>query len=268
MPTAAAPLTPGTFCLTNASGLAIRGTWWARAEATTTWVLQHGAAGSQNDPAIVLLREALLARPGQQVITFDGTCNLGESEGRLQDLRPSTHAADLAAVIAWAQAQPAWRGALAVAGHSLGAASALLYAAANPAAVQQVVAISPVVGGAAWWQTYQQNYPAVLAAWQDDGQLVKTTPDHPRHPQALSWAYVAEVLTYDLIHTTAPQVRCPVTLVVGADDRITPPAVVEALAAALRINLGEKNVTLHRVPGGSHLWTRESERVGLRGVLN
>ena len=259
-------MTAAAFTCTNAAGLKLCGWWWARANATTTWVLQHGAAGRATDPAVEVLKEALLARPGQQVITFDASCNLGDSAGDLHDLRLSTHAADLTAIITWAQRQPQWRGALALGGHSLGAASALLYAAAHPAMVQQVVAISPVVGGPAWWQTYQHNYPAVLAAWQAAGQLVKTTPDHPRHPQALSWGYVAEILTYDLIHTTAPQVRCPVTLVVGDDDRLTPPAVVNALADALH-QQANVPVTLHVVPGGSHLWTRESEQRALGGVL-
>lgn len=84
-----------------------------------TAVLQHGYGSTKESVSINAIQESLL-RHGFQVVNFDTTNSVGESDGRYEDARISLHAEDFEDVVRWAQDQDWYVDNLLVGGGSMG----------------------------------------------------------------------------------------------------------------------------------------------------
>ena len=121
--------------LATADGLSLRARRWVRADARATVILVHGFAASRHDGAVVRQAE-ILHDAGFDVVTYDsrghgdsgGLCTLGDLERH-----------DVAAAVDGDRRadRP-----VVVVGASMGAISALRYAACSEARIDGVVAVS------------------------------------------------------------------------------------------------------------------------------
>ena len=167
-----------------------------------------GANASMMGPVVEPLRAAGLA-----VLLLDARCH-GESDDEPFTSMPR-FAEDIATGLQWLQGQGGIdHRRIALLGHSVGAAAALLHAA-GPAALQADGAIAAVVSLSAFahpqelmrrWLA-ERRLPYPLLGW---GLL--------RHVQRVIGARFDDIAP---LHTL-PRVRCPVLLVHGRDDRTVP----------------------------------------------
>lgn len=193
-------------------------------------VVMHGWGANAED---MLPVAAPLRRAGYGVLLVDAR-NHGRSDRDGHSSMPR-FAEDLAHAFDWLERQPeAMPGRIALLGHSVGAAAALLAAARlrEPAAVVSLAAF--------------RHPEAVMRRFL----ALHRVPYRP-----LGWLvcrYVERVIgePFDAIAPvhTAARVRCPTLVLHGADDSITPQEDAEAIAAALPEGLGRLAI----LPGVGH----------------
>ncbi|MEM8854643.1 MAG: alpha/beta fold hydrolase [Pseudomonadota bacterium] len=179
-------------------------------------VVAHGRNGATDQPQIQDMIGASLRR-GWQVFAPD-MCHSGanESAGGANGFTMAAHTADVAAVMAWLRhhgAAPAE--AIALLGHSMGAYAVVRAAAAAPGEVRGLVAVSPVISGAALIRARRVMGEAAIRALREE--LPHAFTEWPQH---------------DLAHI-APKVGVPTAVIVGADDTLTTPADAQILASWL-----------------------------------
>ena len=109
--------------------------------------LEHGL-GSWKEYPHMLVMEDVFARNGYNVVNFDATNSLNESESSENGITVSGHYEDLVDVIEWAKSQPFYVEPFVVAGQSLGALSVVRYAGEHANSVDLVVACAfPYING-------------------------------------------------------------------------------------------------------------------------
>lgn len=177
-------------------------------------LLLHGRDGAGRSPHMLPIAAAYLAR-GWQVIAPDlPGSRATPGSGPPERFTMSGHLADADAVLVWALdkiARPASR--LGFAGHSVGACSAARLCA-QAATADHLLAVSPVLSGAALLEARRAMGPAALAA------LDREAP-----------AMAAELAAQDAAPALR-RIRAPVAVITGALDGITPPRFAKAFFAA------------------------------------
>ncbi len=212
-------------------------------------IIQHGLASNMEHPAVQTAKKAFLDK-GYLVITFDSRYSLGKSGRNVADVRLSTFKNDLETVINWIKTQKFYDGSVTLAGHSLGGASILQYAAENPALVRDVIAITPVVSGNRWEKSCMDNMPDFCKDWKKNGIYHYQTAIIP-------YAVVEESKTYDALKL-AENIKAKVLLITTSDDNIIAPRDVKDLYRTLG-----SNKALSVVSGGGHNFTTERSRTEL-----
>ncbi len=110
-------------------------------------ILEHGLSARKEYPHMLVMEE-IFAKHGFNVVNFDATNSLNESDIAPSDITFSGHYNDLVDVINWTKTQKFYVEPFALAGQSLGAASCLKYAGTYPNDVNLlVVASCPFVVG-------------------------------------------------------------------------------------------------------------------------
>lgn len=109
--------------------------------------LEHGLSSRKEYPHMKVMEETF-AENGYNVINFDATNSLNESESSSEGLTFSSHYEDLVDVIEWAKTQEFYSEPFALAGQSLGGASCLNYACEHPEKIDLlIVACCPFIDG-------------------------------------------------------------------------------------------------------------------------
>ena len=109
--------------------------------------LEHGLSSRKEYPHMKVMEETF-AENGYNVVNFDATNSLNESESSSEGLTFSSHYEDLVDVIEWAKTQEFYSEPFALAGQSLGGASCLNYACEHPEKVDLlIVACCPFIDG-------------------------------------------------------------------------------------------------------------------------
>ncbi len=126
---------------------------------------------------------------GFAVCSFDFQGH-GDSGGTMRDLTLSRNLADVGRAHAWLRELEVQR--VLIFGSSMGAATALWYAALHPRGVAATVSISPAL-------EIDKSLLARVGAegaerWRRDGDLVL---DHPLGPQELGWGLIEDLRAYD-----------------------------------------------------------------------
>ncbi|ORE93368.1 hypothetical protein ATO13_11861 [Stappia sp. 22II-S9-Z10] len=181
-------------------------------------IVTHGRNGAADAPHMTPIITAALMR-GLGVVAPDLCASAHNlSAGAAADFTMGGHLADLCAVAAWAAgelaAEPA--GPRILVGHSMGAyASLRLAAEGGPFAATGVVAVSPVVSGAALIAAREAEGPHVVAHLREE--LPGAFDEWPQHD----------------ILPLAGGITMPVAVIVGEIDTVTPPRDAARLAAAV-----------------------------------
>ena len=184
--------------------------------ASGTVLLLHGRDGAGRAAHIEVIADAYVAR-GWRVIAPD-LPNSGATPGSGPPERftMSGHRRDSRAVLDWvlsslAGDSPVAR--LAIAGHSVGAFSAAWLASEHPETAH-LLAVSPVVSGNALLAARDAMGPAAIEAVKREVPLM-----------------LAEMPSQDAV-PALQQLTCPVAVVTGAEDGLTPPKAARAYLAA------------------------------------
>jgi pimeloyl-ACP methyl ester carboxylesterase len=193
-------------------------------------ILLHSTSGTLETGVQNVLAEACRAQ-GLTVIRFDARCGLNEDGANFLSFTVSGYRDDVEDVLTWAQAQPWWSGPLTLVGHSAGGLVAGLYAAEHPEDVKELVLLAPTVSGKTYLEAFEHNDPTGLQAWKESRLR---TIRHPLSgdPLSLSYAFVEDLLRYDLMPVAAA-LTMPVTILCGGQDVTSPPAVCAELASAI-----------------------------------
>lgn len=103
--------------------------------------LQHGLSSRKEYPHMLVLEECF-SKFGYNVVNFDATNSINESESSSEGITVSGHCEDLEDVIAWAKTQDFYVEPFALAGQSLGAISVVRFAGKFANMVNFLVPIS------------------------------------------------------------------------------------------------------------------------------
>lgn len=249
------------FSIKNSLGLTLIGEARRNPQNKGVAVVVHGIGAYRSEPLIQTLCDAAFDS-GYTVVSYDATNSFGDSDGHLHDMRFSTYADDLHTVMNWVKAQTWGQKPCTFLGHSLGAAACLHYAARYPQEAAGLVLVSCVVGGPWWLKAHEDAIPDTLKAWQASGSLPKTHPIKKDRSGEVSWAYAEDIQQQDFIKNDAPRVTCPVLLVVGSIDPITPVAAQKDLQKTLK-----SDCELHVVQGCGHTFKSVAQQQELKDVI-
>ena len=201
-------------------------------------VIQHGLASDMEHPAVQTAKKAFLDN-GYTVILFDSRYSLGKSGQDVAKVRLSTFAEDLQTVINWAKMQKFYAEPLALAGHSLGGASVLQYAAAHPEQVGILVPITPVVSGQKWENSCMANMTDFCTDWKNNRFYNYETVVIP-------YQVVEDAKTYDALQL-ADSITADTLLITAAHDTVITPEDVKEL---YNVMPGQKRLAV--VPNSGH----------------
>ena len=198
----------------------------------------HGFASSQSGQKAAFFRRRFLDL-GLTVCSFDFRGH-GDSGGTMRDLTLSRNLTDAGRVHKHLRELGYRR--LVLFGSSMGAASALWYAALHPRGVAATISISPAL-------EIEKSLLARVGAedaerWRREGALVI---DHPLGPQELGWGLIEDLRRYRL-RRLAARYAAPALIFQGKhDDSVDWRTVVDLTAGC-----AYEGIELHLMADGDH----------------
>jgi len=213
-------------------------------------VVAHGLGGDKDEPDIKAIADAF--REHKFItIRYDASNARGESGGYIEDAKTTTYYDDLTDVVRWAQEQPWFKQPLVLAGHSIGATSAALYAEQHPGSVRGLVLISGVVSGTLHLQEAPQKAPA---DWEQTWQQIKSSWEQGRSSGEVNWLpFLIDLLRFNVLKKTS-DLSMPVLIIVGEKDELAPVIHQRILYNSLP---GPKELQI--IPGAGHTLHGEPE---------
>jgi pimeloyl-ACP methyl ester carboxylesterase len=202
-----------TSTITNRHGLEVFVRFNGETSDKPLALVAHGLSDVHDSPTMRATTSALI-EAGYNVLTYDATHSWGRSGGSLAKATLSHAYEDMQDVANWAAGQPWFQEPFVIAGHSLGGAAALSYAADHPERVSRVILIAPVVAGKL---TARQINPVIRFMWRLTGRL----PLPGNYRQHFGYDLLKDGLSYDG-RRLAPGFRVPVITIVGTHDKSTP----------------------------------------------
>lgn len=180
--------------------------------------MQHGLGTSKETP-IIDIAEDVFVKNGYVVISFDSRYANGRSEGRMENARLSTYAEDLDTVAGWAEKTKFYTEPFVLLGHSLGGASAAIYAEKHPERVSRVVLLSPFLGGKYFEEAQSKYNKDAFNRWKKNGYYVLSNGEKE---EKISYSLVREAESYDAVKAAA-NLKSEVFLLAADGDNISPP---------------------------------------------
>ena len=230
---------------------------WQNAANHKLAFLQHGVASDMTHVAIQTAKKAFLDA-GYMVVLFDSRYSLGKSDGEVQNVRLATFEDDLETVINWAKQQNFYSEPFALAGHSLGGASVLLYANNHPQQVNTLIPIVPVISGQLWEEGCLKNMPDFCRKWQEEGVYEYR---NPIKKAVIPYQVVEDAKSYNALTFSLP--FKPRTLLVTAEnDKIIAPQDIQNLAKYLN---SESSIILQ---SGHNFETEKSQTDLYQAILD
>lgn len=175
----------------------------------------HGHGGFKEQPLVSSISKAF---KDFTTIRFDARNTYGESEGSHEEATVSSFIEDLEDVIIWARKKGIAKGKIVLAGHSLGAMCAALYAQSNTKDIKALVLVSPMVSGKL---SLEHLAKKELKLWEKIGWKERRSKSRPGGSVRTPWTYNEDKVKYDLLKD-ARNIDMPVTIIVGRKDKITP----------------------------------------------
>lgn len=181
-------------------------------------IVAHGLGGNKDEPEILALAESF-KKHNFTVVRYDASNARGESGGYVEDAKTATYIQDMTAVVDWTKAQSWFKQPLVLAGHSLGATSAALYAEAHPGDVAGLVLISGVVSGTLHFQEAPKRTPA---DWEQTWQQISNSLGQEGPDGSVNWfAFMIDLLRFNLLKESG-DLSMPVLIIVGEKDELAP----------------------------------------------
>lgn len=174
----------------------------------------HGLASNMNHQVVQTAKKAFLDK-GYTVVIFDARYSLGESQGDVLNASLNTFLDDLKTVIEWTKKQPFYHEPFAIAGHSLGGATTLLYSQNNDD-ISFLIPISPVVGGNQWENTCMKNMPDFCKQWKEKGYYEYKLKEKSVN---IFYTVVDEAKSYNALEFVQ-NIKAPALFVIAEKDRI------------------------------------------------
>jgi hypothetical protein len=213
-------------------------------------IVAHGLGSDKDGPDVKAIADAFREHKFITV-RYDASNSRGESGGYIEDAKATTYYDDLTDVVGWAQGQPWFKQPLVLAGHSLGATSAALYAEQHPGGVRGLVLISGVISGALHFQEAPQKAPA---DWEQTWQQIKSSWEQGKSSGKVNWfPFLIDLLRFDVLKKVSG-LGMPVLIIAGEKDELAPVIHQQILYNNLP---GPKELQI--IPGAGHTLHSEPE---------
>ena len=174
----------------------------------------HGLASNMKHQVVQTAKQAFLDN-GYTVVIFDARYSLGESYGDVSKVSLNTFLEDLKTVVGWSKKQSFYHEPFAVAGHSLGGATTLLYSQNNDN-ISFLIPISPVVGGKQWENTCMKNMPDFCKQWKEKGYYEYKLKEKSAN---IFYTVVDEAKSYNALELVQ-NIKAPTLFVIAEKDRV------------------------------------------------
>lgn len=155
--------------------------------------IEHGLSGDKDENHILILEDELSKR-GYVVVNLDAIDSLNASETSQDGITFTKHYNDLEDVIEWGREQSWFQEPFALVGHSMGAASVLLYAQNYPSRVNFLMPLSfPWLSGKS---RNAQHDPKEMLEWKEKGYADKISKSRGRVLR-IPYNFVEDLMRYD-----------------------------------------------------------------------
>lgn len=221
----------------------------------------HGLGGFKEQSHIQTIAE-VFKQNGYTIVRFDTTNTLGESDGNYENATATNYYEDLEDVIKWSSVQEWYQEPFVLAGHSLGGMCIALFAESFPEKVKAVAPISTVVSGKLSVEAHKQYKPEEFSKWEKTAWLEQESHSKPGIIKRLRWAHIVDRLKYDLL-TDVDKLAMPILLIVGEDDKSTPPEHQKILYKVLP---GKKE--LHIIKNAPHTFRNSKHLAEINQIFN
>ena len=148
--------------------------------------ITHGLTGSKEQKHIRIFAEAFL-ESGYSVITYDSTCSIGESGGKVEDVTFTKYLHDLEDTIYWSESSEWFKEPFVLSGHSLGSMAAIIYAQNNPDSVKALAPISTTFSGKLFLKSMPDEF---VNEWEEKGYWLKENTSRPDVISKINWNFV------------------------------------------------------------------------------
>ena len=199
----------------------------------------HGLASDMNHQVVQSAKKAFLDN-GYTVVTFDARYSLGKSYGNVSDVSLNTFLEDLETIINWAKKQPFYREPFAVAGHSLGGATTILYSHNNDN-INFLIPIAPVIGRQQWENSCMNNMPDFCKQWKEKSYYEYKLNDKSAN---IFYTVVEEAKSYNALELSK-NIKAPTLFVIAEKDRIIEEKDVKKVADLMNAKIIKINQSTH-----------------------
>ena len=179
--------------------------------------VMHGLGGFKEQDFMKTYVEAFVEKD-YTVVRFDFANSIGESDGEMGDARVGTCYHDLEDVIVWAKKQDWYKAPFVLAGHSLGAFCATLYAEQHSERIRALAPTSALISGKF---EAEQNSQEMMEKWKRGGVIKMESNSRPGTIKHISWEYEEDLMQRDLL-PEVDKLIMPVLMLVGEHDKGTP----------------------------------------------
>ena len=220
--------------------------------------VMHGLGGNKNQPHIKTFAESFKEKEFN-VISFDTTNSIGESDGDLENGTLTNYYQDLEDVINWAKNMDFYKEPFILCGHSLGAMATVLFAEKYPEKVKGIAPISSVISGELAEKT--QHFKEIEKDWKEKGIREWESSTNPGLIKRLKWSHVEDKRNYNLLDNI-DKLKMPVILIVGEYDDTTPLKHQEIFYNKLNTKK-----ELHIIKGAEHTFKEEKHLKEIKEIL-
>lgn len=221
--------------------------------------VMHGLGGYKEAKYVRVIAESFISKENN-VVTFDTTNTLGESDGSYENATTTNYYEDLTDFIEWAKKQKWYKEPFYLAGQSLGGICIALYAENNPKQIKALAPISTVISGALSNNT--PNFKRYAKEWQRTGWKITESQSRPGTIKKLKWQFVEDKMKYDLL-PKSKNLKMPVLMIVGEKDDTTPYEQQKLFYDTLP---GKKEI--HIIKGAEHTFVEDKHLKELKTIFD
>ena len=223
-------------------------------------VFVHGLGACKDVIYMKEMQKPFLEK-GFVCLSYDATHSLGESEGRLEEATFTHHYQDLEDVLLWAQDQFWYKAPFFLAGHSIGALAAGLYAKGHQRLVRGIVLLNSVISGLLYAQRYKTLFPEKLKEWQKKGFIIEKSQSRPGVEKRIGWSFFEDIQNYDLLKEVE-KIQTAVMIISGTRDVLFPPEDQKLFFQGLTCRKD-----YHEIKGAGHTLIDEKNLVEMKAVI-